>query len=307
MSFYHRQARSAHLSFHAWLSLMLDRDYDRKKCIAFWRTKWLGLLLATEFWIIIYNLFLCFFHQKDFSAVLLIKNMLFLEDVGMGHMWYMPMIIGLYLFLPLMANGLRRLGEPKVLLFPLSCALIIFCCTPLLSILSQCLGHDALRCQIDSGFSGGAYGCYMFLGYCVKKLPMRNIAKPILLAPSFLLCFLATVSLQVFAYSNDVFAPIWYTNGLLLTTGFLLFLLFSCGTSFRNSKIVFALSYYSFALYLVHFPVLMLIAPYIAPLGIPSHAIQVAVLFAIDLTISIILCAIIARIPKIGSVILYLK
>lgn len=287
--------------------LMLDRDYSREKCLTFWRTKWLGLFLATEFWIAAYNIFLCLSTGRDFSVGLLIKNMLFLENVGMGHMWYMPMIIGLYLFLPFIANGLRKLDDPKLLLFPLACALVLFLGIPLLSILSQSFGHGALRCEIAEGFSGGAYGCYMLLGYCVKKFPLRDRVKPILLATLFLLCFLATVSLQIFAYSKGIFAPVWYTNGLLLAAGFFLFLLFSCGAALRNSRVISTLSYYSFALYLVHFPILMLLAPHIASLGIESHVAQVALLLSADLAISLALCIAIARIPNIGSRILYLK
>lgn len=34
--------------------LLLDREYNRTACVHFWKTKWFGLLLATEIWIVIY-------------------------------------------------------------------------------------------------------------------------------------------------------------------------------------------------------------------------------------------------------------
>ena len=143
--------------------LMLDRFYDEAACRKFWRSKWLALLLATETWVVIYNIFLCIINHVGFDPMRLLRNMLFIENVGMGHMWYMPMIIGLYLFLPFIANGLKRIDNPRLLLFPLTIACAIFFVTPVASILSQCAGEAAFKSEIAEGFSGGAYGCYMLL------------------------------------------------------------------------------------------------------------------------------------------------
>lgn len=163
--------------------LMLDRDYSREKCLTFWRTKWLGLFLATEFWIAAYNIFLCLSTGRDFSVGLLIKNMLFLENVGMGHMWYMPMIIGLYLFLPFIANGLRKLDDPKLLLFPLACALVLFLGIPLLSILSQSFGHGALRCEIAEGLAEALMDAICCWDTALKSFPCATASNPFFLQP----------------------------------------------------------------------------------------------------------------------------
>lgn len=46
--------------------LLMDRRYDENACIRFWKTKWLGLLIATELWIIIYDVFLAGIGREDF-------------------------------------------------------------------------------------------------------------------------------------------------------------------------------------------------------------------------------------------------
>ena len=37
--------------------------------------------------------------------------MLFVEKLDMSHFWYMPMIVGVYLFLPIMGSALHTLDE----------------------------------------------------------------------------------------------------------------------------------------------------------------------------------------------------
>lgn len=287
--------------------LMLDRSYDREACIRFWKAKWLGLLFATEIWIVIYNIFLSVHNGQALDLFVLTKNMLFLERVGMGHMWYMPMIIGLYLFLPFMANGLKRLDDVNLLRLPLMVSLLVIFVTPILSVISQSFDLGALNTQIADGFSGGAYGCYMLLGYCVKKRAFSKRPRTVALIAMLLICFALTVGLQIFAFSRGVSAAVWYTNGLLLLTGLSSFLLFSRGGNLRKNRIISMLSYYSFALYLVHFPVKILFTAPIESIGFLNHGMQVLLLSVVVLVVSLLICAIIARIPKVGAKILYLR
>lgn len=285
--------------------LMLDRQYDKQACFKFWKTKWAGLLIATESWIIIYNVFLCYTDIAPFDPVTLVKNMLFLEKIPrMGHLWYMPMIIGLYLFLPFIANGLKWLDSAKLLAFPLCIACSILFLIPIASIMSQSLGMGELNCSIAPGFSGGYYGCYLLLGYCVKKGLRTHKGITSLIG---LTAFAATVSLQLFAYGHGVHAPVWYSNGFLLVAGFSIFLLFAQAKGLRITQWVLMLSQYSFALYLVHPPIKILVAPLIEKLDLPLHFLQVAVLTIVVLAISLIVCLGIARIPKVGKRILYMR
>ena len=40
-----------------------------------------------------------------------LRTMLFVEKLDMSHFWYMPMIVGVYLFLPIMGSALHTLDE----------------------------------------------------------------------------------------------------------------------------------------------------------------------------------------------------
>lgn len=289
--------------------LMLDRDYDAAACKRFWKTKWIPLVVATEIWIVVYDLFLCWFRNEPLGPLLLLKNMLFLEKVDMGHMWYMPMIIGLYLFLPFIANGLKSLDRHSLLNFPLTVAICIFFATPIASVLYQCLGKPGFETIIASGFSGGAYGCYMLLGYCVKKDAFKKLRSPII-AIMGILSFCAVVALQIFAYSKGVRYNVWYTNGLLLVAGLAVYELLSRAQTLKPNRVVSILSFYSFAIYLVHYPVNILLLEYFlpwAPIASQPHIIQVCLQWLLMMAISLLLCGFISRIPKVGSRILYLR
>ncbi len=98
--------------------LLLDRDYDISRIYHFWRKNWLALLVTMEIWIILYNVFLRVFHFQHWSTRGLLKDMFFLNQVHMGHMWYMPMIIGLYVYIPFAARALKGISN-RALTFPL--------------------------------------------------------------------------------------------------------------------------------------------------------------------------------------------
>lgn len=76
--------------------LLLDRDYDDKTTVVFWKRNLLSLLVTTVIWIVIYNLFFSCNYGNTLSWKLIVKECLFLERVPLPHMWYMPMIIGVY-------------------------------------------------------------------------------------------------------------------------------------------------------------------------------------------------------------------
>lgn len=286
--------------------LMLDRFYDRDACVRFWKNKWIGLLVATEIWLVIYNVFLCYAGGAEFSFVGLIENMLFLERVPMGHMWYMPMIIGLYLFLPFMANGLKMLDDARVLIFPLSVGIALFFVMPVTNVLLAGFGLETHTTIIDAGYSGGVYGIYILLGYCVKKGLFARVpfAAAVMGGGT---AFVAIVALQIFGFDHGAKAGVWYSSGLLLLAGLCLYLALSHIKAPRIPKAVEVLSYYSFALYLVHYPVKILVTPWIESIELPGRSFEVVFASIVILAISLVLCAIIARIPKVGAKVLYLR
>lgn len=287
--------------------LLLDREYDGDACRRFWRVKWLGLLIATEAWIVLYDIFLGVMGINSFTLEDLVRDMLFLQSVKMGHFWYMPMILGLYLFIPLMANALRSVSF-STLRFPLGVAIIFLFIPPVASVVVQASGGDPVQSILSPGFSGGVYGMYMILGLAVKRGVFKNVPSPILIA--LFAGFTASVVFeQIQAYASGVRYNVWYTDGLLLSASLCLFVLLSRMHRAPDISWIRSLSKYSFAIYLVHFPVKMMAYPLIDSIFVFSGSgpVKILILTIVVLAISWFLSWVINKIPVVGARLLYMR
>ena len=79
----------------------------------------LPLIVTTEIWAILNYFFAVAVYRREFSFTDLLKQMLFLDDSPLSHMWYMPMIIGLYIFVPFLSKIFQQYGQIKYYIIPL--------------------------------------------------------------------------------------------------------------------------------------------------------------------------------------------
>lgn len=217
--------------------LLLDRPWDNQACKRFWKTHWLPLFACIEAWIVIYFFFLNYIAKRPAQPNDLVLEMLFLKKVEMGHYWYMPMIIGFYLFLPVMGAALSRL-EPRTVAFPLAaaslCCFVIPIVKPVMALAGMSVKLDP---QINVGFAGGVYGIYLILGWCVKKQEFKRIPT-VALACGGIALFVGCVALQHVCHARGVQYNVWYDNGALMLCGLMAFILMSKMPPqwFTNSK-----------------------------------------------------------------------
>ncbi len=245
--------------------LLLDRDYETPdKIIRFYKNNILSLFLVWEFWILIYQLFLSGWNHTRFNISTYILQALLLKHAGMPHTWYIPMIIGIYFFIPVISIVLKRLNEnDKILWFLLGITYIFYFIVPLFSVLQKAFGVDDIyfvNIQIDLSFSGGIYGLYLILGYLIKKW-MKKCNKDTLRRNSivYILSTVLTVIFQLVLINHNYVYPIYYEFALLPITGVSLFIiLYKIKISFLN-KIFLALSKYSFGVFLFHYLVIYMV------------------------------------------------
>lgn len=154
--------------------LLLDRTYDGEQCRKFWKNNWLRLLVCYELWNVIYNFYLCFLHQEKFSINFLLQEMLFVRQISLNHIWYLPMIIGLYLLVPFVANGLRSL-DYKLLRFPIVIMFMAVMVFPVIEIIMKGVGMETLSIKLSDGFSGGGKWSVSNLGIPDKKGSAKEV------------------------------------------------------------------------------------------------------------------------------------
>lgn len=281
--------------------LLLDKCYDYARCLNFWKTKWFSLLVTVEIWIIIYHVFLTFYHQQTFYFTSLIKEMLFLKQVNMSHMWYMPMLLGMYLFIPIAANALQTIHK-KMLIFPLSIISIYVFLIPIINIVLLSINKNGVSSLLSSGFSGGVYGIYLILGYFLKHECLQKIKSTYLIICT-LVSFALTLYLQLFAYSHSYPYNIWYNCGFLMVCALCIFELFKRIRNFHFKKLFYTISKYSFGIYLIHNIIQLLMISYIRTIN--YLPLQVIILWILSLAVSYFLSLCIRKIPRLGKWLLY--
>ena len=287
--------------------LLLDRDYDDPCCIRFWKRNLVSLLFTTEIWIVLYYIFLSFYNHQSLLAQVpgLLASMLFLNDAGFPHYWYLPMILGIYLILPLVSNAIRRLSL-RTLLVPLSISAVFLFGLPTINVLLQPFANGLeLNTMLSLDFSGGVYGIYLISGYLFKRY--LNINRKISI-PALLLLGISTVSIQIILLNLHIRYLVWYDFLPLGAAAFFLFAVIKNAKIFnKNNRIISSLSACSFGIYLIHYPVIYVIRLYL-PLGHLSLISRVAVLFLSCLALSWGLSILIARLPVLNRLlILYHK
>ncbi|MBO4383237.1 MAG: acyltransferase [Clostridia bacterium] len=282
--------------------LFLPREYDEARTKHFFLHNFARLLLVTELWIIVYNVFNAVFWNIPFSAVKLLKQMAFLEGVpAMDHFWYLPMILGIYLFLPLFAAGLKHISA-KFLLVPAAIVLAAFTIRPALGF------EDAS--VLEPGFSGGVFGLYLLLGYLVQQRVFAKVPVSVVSLVA-LLGFLGIELTQYLSFRNGDQTIVWYTWGTLIVSTACCFELFvrhaapaAEATGFR--KFVTFLARYSFAVYLIHFP-LVQIAVRVMYWNTDSAFLTFCAATAFAIVLSFLLAWLLDRIPKVGRYFLYMR
>lgn len=271
--------------------LLLPRNFTVERTVSFWKNRLLGLFFTTEIWIILLEIFWSRVFGTGWDFVSVLKKMCFLEPSSISHMWYMPMILGIYCFLPLISNALRSLNA-KLLFFPLMVVFLFTSVFPSVGLFLQAHGGSALNSPvIDLEFGGGYFGLLLILGYIVYCGGFRRFPSWTLVLTVALLFGLAVFS-QIWLYSAGFQYNIWYDFLPLIPASVCLFELFS-RIKFPSSGLITYLSKASFGIYLVHSPIRILLIRHIP---IADSYIKFTVVYVCTLLVSCLFVFVFSRI-----------
>lgn len=279
--------------------LLLDRVYDDNKVKKFWNNNCKTLIIVTILWSVIYAISLILISNK-YTQV----NPVEAGNLFFSHMWYMPMIIGMYLSMPFVAAALKNFDDRTIWQATIVFTLLAFC-LPFITILLDMEGIRNVAIQYCLGFSGGIYGIYIIMGYLVKRSMFKKISKYILwviVIVSMLFC----VFFQYYSFIRGYDFFLWYEFPFILTGSFALFELVSRMKSVRFYGQVKILSKYSFAVFLIHNLFRLPLLPFIVLLPF-TEPVKALILWILLIIFSYAAAAIIYRIPRIGKFLLYMK
>lgn len=289
--------------------LLLNRKYDNDADIKkFYKNNLLSLIVTTEVWILIYNIFLSLYNNKPFDTYSLIKEMLFLQKVPLMDMWYMPMIIGIYIAIPYVSKVVHTFSI-KTLKIPIILVFVCIFIMPTLNLILKTFKLDQYNCILDISFLGGGYGLYIVGGYLIREKIIKKIKTKWLVFTSILF-FIISCYIQIFEFEHKIEYNIWYNSPFIFICTFALFELFTrINTDNFNKWIVKIFTYISkisLSIFFVHIIVEMILRKYVKMIKV-SNPIKVLILFIVSFCISIIITWILSKISIIRKKVLYIK
>ena len=235
--------------------LLIPRDYDWTKTKKFYKRNFLTILLVWELWIPINTLTAWNYHGMEFHKTDFLNMALFLQMQPIAHFWYLPVILGIYVFIPTLSRAFKALSD-KEFLIPLILIFVYIFVFPSLAYIKG-IKYDI---RLDLGFAGGFFGTHVVLGYAFHRFEQQlksYFSKGQLIALIVILIAAMTVVQMWLPVKNGSIYHLWYDFFLIPPTTMAIFLLLKDIKFTRLSKLVENISTCSFGIYLIHMAVIL--------------------------------------------------
>ncbi|WP_243347273.1 acyltransferase [Parabacteroides sp. FAFU027] len=262
--------------------LLLGKEYSLG---VFFRKRFTRVLTPFLFWSLIYIAFDFWDKAKNGENILSFDSLDYiLEKLQYGasfHFWYIYMLIGLYLFIPILGKWARNCTEKEMLYF-----LGIWLCAV---VLEQPYFSD-FHMEIDIANFSGRMG-YLVLGYYLANKSIKPKTNNIVAATCIIIGIVITIiGTGMISFGEKSFNEMLYENlspnVILFTIGVFLFFRKLEITNPLVIKLRNVISKYSFGIYLVH----MLVLRYLVEINIHWNTVHpgllIPVLALLCLTIS---------------------
>ena len=260
------------------------------------------ILLPFLFWSVIYIIyhFVNDTATAHYSFFDIVKAAYFkLMNGAYFHLWFVYMLIGMYLIIPVLKKWVKNCTEKELIYFLAIWVITLFFTNPIIQKYAP-----AIEIQFFTGFVG-----YLVLGYYLFTKPvekMKNIRK------ISLLMIIVGILITVFGTwwvctkrgeMNELFHVYTTPNIFLITAGIFIFVKTSCQNTKKLPWILHLIDVYGYGIYLGHILVLELLMRFFdfepLLLGMPLVGIPVVTLICLLITMSLISC--IHKLPLVGK------
>ena len=239
------------------LLLNEDKAFDDKKFI---RKSWLPLVLITIFWTVIYGLFYGYglptlTHQPtSFSAFL--NYLICFEGSDYPHMWYMYMIVGMYLLIPIFRLFVKRENRNYILWLIIGC-FVIQCIPQTLGVLTA--GADfTVKDFVEQFYLNPLMRMviYLFLGWYLSTFQLAKNKRVIIYILGIISAFIMIWSVQTYITLipsiRDYFLSGANITNTLYSIAVFVFILTICKNKENNHPKLKELSTFIFGIFVLH-------------------------------------------------------
>lgn len=233
--------------------LFLDRDYDKNAVIRFYKKNFLGLYIVYIIWFICYAFFenivgdySLTFHSI-FNILTLRPDRIIYDLIYSFHLWYFPVILRIYLFIPLIAILLKKFLNKLTLFIYILWFLYIFI-PPMLSVIGYSYNYELYR---QLRFEYDEYFMYVLCGYFIKQnffKGISNVGVISIFIMSLLSSILMLVNSLYFNLPFDVLTVFVAATALMIIT--------ERYYKRKTDGFMLDLSVNSLAIYIIHLPIL---------------------------------------------------
>lgn len=303
--------------------LMLHRDYVKAQTIKrFLAGNLLPLFIALEFWNIAWAA-VGWLTASPIPLSQTLRVALFLGEIQ-GGFWFLPMIFGLYLGLPILSWVISILRHPhmKVYAYVLGIACLFFgLLIPTATELAAIQGIDSTVAPtlelgifgMTADLDGTCWPLYLFCGYLIRLHRPRGTACALVSTCILAVSFALLTCMREAAYAREVyFTPANYANLLVAIAAISLICALHALEDLLESlprilkSLLARMSAATFGVYMIHFTVLGQVLAKM-PFPINEGGISYFKLGALVLLISYVISIALTYIPGVSSYIMLAK
>lgn len=282
--------------------LILNKEFENEdKVKRFYKNNLFPLFVINEIWVILHWIIAFVLEKGNIPFVYtqsmneinidieqIVYSLLMIRRSCYPNMWYLPMIIGMYIFLPYITRIVKDYWEIvfKVLLFSIC---VLFITSDIAYILKLMDLNYTTKPIISLSFGGGIYGIYIIVGYYLSKKDtfLKTINTKVLFMMFMGIEFVDIVLTLINFNSGRIVSFFEYNDSFFqLMIVVVLFELIS-RIRFKDniiSKLFVKISKLSFPVYLIHYPVMLIVDNYMKNLEYSSIRVL------LDLVITMIIC-----------------
>lgn len=242
--------------------LILNKKMDDAKDVKrFYKHNLLSLFITTEIWYVIMYWILAVgdgvIAEKGWIGAIsgMFSTMIFQNQLTMGSMWYMPMILCIYTTLPFVVMVKDKLegSKEKLLYLPVVLLFLVAMVLPFVSDLLKILGQKELSSPLGERYLFSFYYIYILIGYGIGKGALERF-KTGTVALGAMGSFLLCCGYQLWAYEQPANYLVAYDFPLMPVCAGLLFELVRryAHKLEKAEKPITCVSRISFGIYFVH-------------------------------------------------------
>lgn len=287
-------------------ALLLDKRIETADdVLAFYKNNLLRIFITTEIWLII--MFLCLNLPNIMSisqisdigelAAGLAMTMCFVNQTTFGSMWYMPMIMCIYLLIPMIAMIIKRIPF-KIVAIPSAIVFFSAFVVPGINDFCTLIGSKiSLKLELNAGNLFSMYLLYVFAGYYIRKSKFERLSNASVVIFTSI-CFMGCAAYQLWCFMNGAGHLIDYNSVMLFLTSLGVFELFRryCDREMLFTPQITYISKISFGIFFAHICI-MTSFKYISQLGImpSSRPVNLLIFEVVSLIGSILLIKILSK------------